>query len=80
MVSYTVNKTLDAYAIAFGESFRQALHEADGSDELHTYVNYSHGNETLEELYGYEDWRIERLKTLKDKYDPTGQFDFYAPI
>lgn len=48
---------------------------------MHTYVNYAHGDETLEELYGYDHaWRVARLKLLKDKYDPTGKFDFYAPI
>lgn len=66
--------------MAFGTSFRQALHEADGGAEMHTYVNYAHGDETLEELYGYEDWRLIWLKALKDKYDPLGKFDFYAPI
>lgn len=80
MVSYSVNSTLDANAIAFGESFRQALHEADGSAELHTYVNYAHGDESLEEMYGYEAWRVTRLRELKAKYDPFGKFDFYAPI
>ena len=80
VVSYTVNSTLDGKAIAFGENFRQALHKADGSAELHTYVNYAHGDETLQEMYGYDAWRAARLKTLKGKYDPEGRFDFYAPI
>jgi len=75
-----VNSTLDAKAIAFGDNFRQALHIADGSSEMHTYVNYAHGDETLQETYGYEPWRVARLQTLKSKYDPKGQFDFYAPI
>lgn len=75
-----MNSTLDARAIAFGENLRQALHEEDESSEMHTYVNYAHGDETLEELYGYDAWRLARLKLLKDKYDPTRKFDFYAPI
>ena len=75
-----MNSTLDSKAIAFGENFRQALHKADGSAELHTYVNYAHGDETLQEMYGYDAWRAARLKTLKEKYDPEGRFDFYAPI
>lgn len=75
-----MNKTLDAKSIDFGENLRLALHRASGSAELHTYVNYAHGNETLQELYGYESWRLPKLKTLKNKYDPSGKFNFYAPI
>jgi hypothetical protein len=71
---------LDQKAIAFGDNFRLALHKADESAEMHTYVNYAHGDETLQETYGYEAWRLDRLKTLKKKYDPEGHFDFYAPI
>ncbi|KFY48029.1 hypothetical protein V495_01670 [Pseudogymnoascus sp. VKM F-4514 (FW-929)] len=80
VVSYPVNSTLDSYAIAFGDNLRKALHKADGSTEMHTYVNYAHGDETLQELYGYEAWRVSRLESLKSKYDPKGHFSFYAPI
>ncbi|KFY10802.1 hypothetical protein V492_04835 [Pseudogymnoascus sp. VKM F-4246] len=80
VVSYSVNSTLDSSAIAFGNNLREALHKADGSAEMHTYVNYAHGDENLQELYGYEAWRVARLKTLKRKYDPEGHFSFYAPI
>lgn len=47
---------------------------------MHAYVNYAHGDETLEEVYGYEAWRVARLRALKEKYDPLGRFGFYAPI
>ncbi|CAJ2507111.1 Uu.00g082970.m01.CDS01 [Anthostomella pinea] len=80
VISYPVNSTLDKNAIAWGDNFRAALHKADGSSELHTYVNYAHGDETLQELYGYAPWRVTKLKALKSKYDPAGRFDFYAPI
>lgn len=45
-----------------------------------SYVNYAQGNETLQAMYGHESWRLERLGTLKRKYDPKGQFSFFAPI
>lgn len=80
VVSYSVNSTLDAKAIRFGESFRQLLHNTSRSVELHAYVNYAHGSETLESMYGYDDWRLARLKALKKKYDPLGKLNFYAPI
>ena len=75
-----MNSSLDSYATAFGENLREALHNASGSAEMHAYVNYAHGDETLQELYGYEAWRLARLETLKTKYDPEGHFDFYSPI
>lgn len=75
-----MNSTLDAKAVAFGEGIRRILHDADGGGEMHTYVNYAHGDESLEEVYGYETWRLARLRALKVKYDPLGRFGFYEPI
>lgn len=47
-----------------------------------TYVNYAGGHpyETLESLYGYEPWRLDRLRELKAKYDPSNSFGFFVPI
>ncbi|KAF5620203.1 fad binding domain protein [Fusarium sp. NRRL 52700] len=47
-----------------------------------TYVNYASGNkyESLKEIYGYEPWRLARLRKLKAKYDPNNRFRFYVPI
>ena len=44
------------------------------------YVNYANGKETLEQRYGHEPWRLQRLRGLKAKYDPTNAFRFYNPI
>ncbi|PHH80589.1 hypothetical protein CDD80_848 [Ophiocordyceps camponoti-rufipedis] len=44
------------------------------------YVNHAAGGETVESLYGYEPWRLERLRHLKAKYDPKNSFRFYNPI
>ncbi len=59
---------------------RQILHKASGSAEMHSYVNYAHGDESLQAMYGFEGWRLERLRGLKEVYDPEGKFGFYAPI
>ena len=45
-----------------------------------TYVNYAMGSESLESMYGYEPWRLERLRDLKSKYDPQNRFRYYNPI
>lgn len=71
---------LDAKAISVGQEIRDAIREGTGRDEFHAYVNYAFGTETNEEMYGYEQWRQDRLLALKDKYDPQRRFSFYAPI
>ena len=43
-------------------------------------VNYANGDETLEEMYGHEGWRLEKLRRLKKEWDPENRFGFYAPI
>ncbi|KAH7323177.1 hypothetical protein B0I35DRAFT_468063 [Stachybotrys elegans] len=47
-----------------------------------TYVNYATGNEweTVESVYGHEEWRLQRLVDLKAKYDPLNRFRYYVPI
>jgi hypothetical protein len=73
------NASLDNIAADFGGRMRSALRDGSGQP-LHAYVNYAHGDESLAALYGYEDWRLSRLKGLKAKYDPCGKFGYYAPI
>lgn len=68
---------LDTIATNWGAAMREA---ARGTQQRRSYVNYAQGNETVEEMYGYEAWRIEKLRSLKRKYDPRGQFNFFAPI
>lgn len=67
-------------AISSGESLRNILHEASGLKSKRTYVNYAFGTESVDNMYGDELWRQERLLKLKKKYDPSGKFNFYAPI
>ncbi|KAJ5892521.1 hypothetical protein N7504_009212 [Penicillium tannophilum] len=74
------DKKRDLQGSRFGEHLRQILYHGSEQDEMHSYVNYAFGSEGPEAWYGYEPWRLERLRSLKDKYDPEGRFNFYAPI
>lgn len=74
------NEALDAEAEEHGSRLRNIIYEGSGSPELHTYVNYAHGDEPLQAVYGYEPWRLERLRHLKKKYDPKGRFSFFEPF
>ncbi|KAH7245213.1 hypothetical protein BKA59DRAFT_475500 [Fusarium tricinctum] len=80
-LSYKPNATLDGLAQEHGENLRRHLLEAsDDPEHLRAYVNYAHGVESLESIYGHESWRIEKLKALKKKWDPENRMRFYAPI
>jgi hypothetical protein len=39
-------------------------------------VNFAHGDETPEEMYGDEKW-LARLRVLKEKWDREGYFNGY---
>lgn len=80
VIVYLPNSTLDDAAVNHGKRFRELLREGSGASELHSYVNYAHGDETLESIYGAEPWRLEKLRKLKKIYDAENKFAFYAPI
>ncbi|KAF4963215.1 hypothetical protein FSARC_8750 [Fusarium sarcochroum] len=71
---------LDKQAAELGEKLRDIFHKGSGQAEMHSYVNYASGEETKENIYGYEPWCQERLLALKNKYDPHRKFSLYAPI
>jgi hypothetical protein len=65
------------------EKWKDIFIRASGYGRLHQYVNY--GNTTskhdpIEALYGYEPWRLRKLRALKMKYDPEGFFNWYQPF
>ncbi|KAF6784750.1 FAD-dependent oxygenase [Colletotrichum sojae] len=81
LITYTPGGAeLDKQAAELGNQLRQIIHEGTGRDELHVYLNYAFGDETPAEWYGAEQWRQDRLKSLKAKYDPKGKFSFYGPV
>lgn len=55
--------------------------KTSGYGRLQQYVNYGHGSkDPPEALYGYEPWRLEKLRRLKHEYDPEGWFNGYQPL
>jgi FAD/FMN-containing dehydrogenase len=74
------DESQDTEAIRVAKELRSVLLEGSGSNELHAYLNYAHGDETPEELYGHQPWRLNQLRELKKKYDPHGRFNFYGPV
>lgn len=79
LMSYLPNASLDALADDFNGRIRHALLGGDRS-KLVAYANYARGDESMEEMYGRESWRLEKLRRLKKEYDPLGRFNFFAPI
>ncbi|KAK4194682.1 hypothetical protein QBC40DRAFT_290294 [Triangularia verruculosa] len=71
------NATLDEKARKWSKEMYLA---ASGSAKKKSYVNYAHGDEPVEALYGYEPWRLEKLRKVKKQYDPQGKFGFFNPI
>jgi hypothetical protein len=81
MINYApAGEALERKAADLGNQLRNILSEATGRDDFRAYINYAYGSETSQQIYGSENWRQERLRGLKHKYDPHGKLSFYAPI
>ena len=65
--------------LKLGAQIRAAFLNGTGL-KLNAYVNYATGDESQEALFGYEPWRLRRLRKLKKKYDPFERFSLYGPI
>ncbi|ESZ94484.1 hypothetical protein SBOR_5132 [Sclerotinia borealis F-4128] len=78
---YTPNSITDPIAQEFGQKLRKYLQ--DGSEDpehLHAYVNYADGEESLQAVYGWDKWRLEKLRKLKAQWDPKNIMRYYVPI
>ncbi|KAK0738021.1 hypothetical protein B0T18DRAFT_333414 [Schizothecium vesticola] len=73
-----MNATLEGIVQKRGEEIRAA--KLEGQDRQRSYVNYAVKQESLESMYGYEAWRLEKLRGLKKELDPKNRFGFFAPI
>ncbi|KKK12152.1 hypothetical protein ARAM_007442, partial [Aspergillus rambellii] len=48
-------------------TYEPSVHHGSGQKELYAYVNYAFGDEGPRSWYGYEPWRLDRLRELKAK-------------
>lgn len=84
MITATPKSTQDSEIFeAWLEKWKLAFTKTSGYGRLQQYVNY--GNTTLkadpvEALYGYDPWRLQRLRELKQRYDPDRLFSWYQPF
>ncbi|KAI1735259.1 FAD-binding domain-containing protein [Xylaria scruposa] len=69
-------------AQAWAKEFWALWNAGKASKKPDTYVNYAAGQkyESIKSIYGYEPWRLERLRRLKAQYDPHNRFRFFVPI
>jgi len=73
-----VAKAADAWAHQWRDTL--AAPRISGYSKLHVYENYAHGDEPLGAIYGYDEWRRQRLTAAKKKYDPRDSFNGYHNI
>ncbi|KAL8856133.1 MAG: hypothetical protein Q9178_007258 [Gyalolechia marmorata] len=78
--SYSPSPANHDAAVRYGRQARQIWVDGQKPRALNAYTNYAYGDETLQQVYGYEPWRLQRLRALKKKWDPKGKFNFYNPI
>ncbi|KAL6231792.1 hypothetical protein BDW75DRAFT_233317 [Aspergillus navahoensis] len=74
------NSELERETWEWAGEVRDLWNEGQPGREVHAYVNYANGFESVEEKYGHEAWRLEKLRALKERYDPDNRFRYYNPI
>ncbi|TGJ82161.1 hypothetical protein E0Z10_g6610 [Xylaria hypoxylon] len=70
----------ESAATAWAYASRDLWNKGQPQRRPTTYVNFAAGDESLEMIYGHESWRLQRLRSLKAKYDPNNRFRWYNPI
>lgn len=72
--------SLDEAAADWLAGSADVLHAQSGFARPAVYLNYANGAEGLGASYGYDEWRMQKLKELKRKWDPEGMFSSFHPI
>ncbi|KAI4281852.1 MAG: hypothetical protein L6R35_005544 [Caloplaca aegaea] len=71
------NVSLDPVAEAYGRRVRDLWWANDNMTLNTSYINFAHGDETLDVVYGSH---LSRLEKLKKKYDPMNVFNHWFPL
>lgn len=80
-ILYLPDPRTNPIALAYGRGMQQKmLMGSEDPSRLKAYVNYAHGSEGLESVYGWEEWRLEKLRRLKRIYVPDSVMRYYMAI
>lgn len=74
------NASLEQAAWEWAKEVKDQWNAGQPGRPVDAYVNYANGFEPVEQMYGQEPWRLERLRSLKALYDPNNRFRYYNPI
>jgi FAD/FMN-containing dehydrogenase len=71
------DSSLDATANAFGAKVRDLIRSSDGLSANSSYINFAHGDDPLQNVYGSS---LSDLQQLKRRYDPFNRFNKWFPL
>ncbi|KAK1996672.1 FAD binding domain-containing protein [Colletotrichum falcatum] len=77
VIPWYADAALDVEALEFGRKVRDIWSHSETATENPTYINFAHGDETAEAIYGSS---LPRLRQLKKEWDPLGAFDQWFKI
>lgn len=77
VIPWYTDEALDKEAEIFSEKVRKMLSFSSEPTKDPTYINFAHGDENLEAIYGEN---LPRLRLLKEKWDPCGVFNQWFEI
>ncbi|CAJ2508334.1 Uu.00g133600.m01.CDS01 [Anthostomella pinea] len=70
--------TVEEPSTRLAQSIREQIASSSGYGGLTVYVNYAHGDEQIEEIYGRD--KLSRLVELKRAWDSNNAFSFNNPL
>ncbi|KAJ8121968.1 hypothetical protein ONZ43_g1715 [Nemania bipapillata] len=80
-IQYKPNPVIEPMGQEFGKKLRDIFLEgSDDPEHLRAYINYANGDEPLEAVYGWEEWRLKKLRDLKHRWDPENKMKYYVPF
>ncbi|KAL7627699.1 hypothetical protein AAE478_001893 [Parahypoxylon ruwenzoriense] len=76
-IPWYADPSLDDEANEFGRKVRSYWAASAGTQSPSAYINFAHGDEPLQNIYGSS---LSRLQQLKQKYDPHKRFNQWFPL